>query len=584
MTATRPNTRHLRLVLGVAIAAALPFAPWVSRSEGLTLAAAALTYVIGSWVFEAIAARRPGFPARALTPLLGLVVITVVMIAIPRTLEAGLVLFVLGVAFSTYVGGRTLGLWLSAGALVAAVIADYLAPEANRVDRATLVAFAIVVPLVAVVVDKLTAERRRTAAALSRLHDELGAAEAQPDLIATLESIASSIGHAVDATVALVMLRDGGRPAVAAHATVSSSLKRDEVEWLTRVELELGTESPLNRLIGRPPFVVVDLEIDPRFVDWATPWARTLRTLACRTLVLAPLRLGGNVIGVVAAAFDHDHTPDRQDLAILQAYAERASRIVARARSYDRERSAALKLAEATEEKSEFLGAVSHELRTPLTAVKGFVDTVLLHWDGLPDERRRDLLDRASTNADELNRLIGQLLDFSRLDGSRIKLSPRSIAVSDVVASVLDDLGPTLAGHRVSVEVDDAVVVADQRAFAQVLTNLLTNAAKYSPSGSAITVRAEAGDTEVVVSVADHGSGIPLDEQDRVFDRFYQSPSNGASRRGTGIGLSIAKRFTEMQGGRIRVESIPDVGSTFFVTMPSESSPLAEAARAEATA
>jgi two-component system sensor histidine kinase KdpD len=164
-------------------------------------------------------------------------------------------------------------------------------------------------------------------------------------------------------------------------------------------------------------------------------------------------------------------------------------------------------------------------------------------------------------------------------------LSPRPIAVADVVASVLDDLGPALAGHRVRVEADGAVVVADQRAFGQVLMNLLTNAAKYSPSGAPITIRTELGDSEVVVSVADHGSGIPLDEQDRVFDRFYQSPSNGATRRGTGIGLSIAKRFTEMQGGRIRVESIPGVGSTFFVTMPSApSSPVAAAARAEVTA
>jgi signal transduction histidine kinase len=572
-------TRHLRLVLGLGIAAALPFAPWVTRSEGLTLSAAALTYVIGSWVVEAIAARRPGFPARALIPLLGLVVITVVMVAIPRTLEAGLALFVLGVAFSTYVAGRTLGLWLSVGAVSAAVVAVYLAPEADRVDGATLLAFAMVVPLVAVVVDRLTAERRRTATALSRLHDELGAAEAQPDLAATLDSIASSIGHAVHTTVALVMLHDGEKPAVAAHTGVPSSPTRDEVDWLTCAELELGARSPLIRLSGRSPLVVVDLEIDPRFVDWSTPWARTLRALACRTLVLAPLRLGGDVIGVVAAAFDHDRSPDGQDLAILQAYAERASRIVVRARSYDRERTAALKLAEATEEKSEFLGVVSHELCTPLTAVKGFVDTVVLHWDRLPETQRRELLDRASTNADELNRLVGQLLDFSRLDGSTVKLSPRSVGVSDVVTTVVGDLGPVLADHRLHVDVDGAVVVADPRAFGQVLMNLLTNAAKYSPSGAPITIRAETGDSDVVVSVADHGSGIPLDEQDRVFDRFYQSPSNGGARRGTGIGLSIAKRFTKMQGGRIGVESIPGVGSTFFVTMPAESSPVAEAAR-----
>jgi signal transduction histidine kinase len=571
------RTRHLRLVLGIAIAAALPFAPWVSRGEGLTLSVAAGIYVVGAWVLEAIAARRPRFPVRALIPLLGLVVITVVMMAIPRTLEAGLVLFVLGVAFSTYVGGRTLGLWLSTGAVAAAVAANVLAPEGDRVDGATLAVFAVLVPLLAVVVDWLTAERRRTTAALARLHDVLGAVEAQPDLAATLDSIAASISQTVGATVAIVMLRDGGDLAVAARARAASSLAPAEVEWLTRIELELGRESPFGGRLDGAQLVMGDLERDPRFTRWSTPWARTLRGLGCRALVLAPLRLGGDVIGMVAAAFAQSGHPEKQDLAFLEAYADRASRIVVRARSYDRERAAALKLADAAEQKSEFLDVVSHELRTPLTAVKGFVDTVLLHWDRLPDGRRRELLDRASTNADELNRLVGQLLDFSRLDASGVALSPRPTEVSDVVARVLDDLGPALAEHHVDVDVDGAVVLADPRAFGQVLTNLLTNAARFSRSGASIGVRAETGAGDVTVSVVDHGTGIPLEEQDRVFDRFYQSPPDGTSRRGTGIGLSIAKRFTEMQGGRIRVESLPGVGSTFFVTMPAASSPAPHA-------
>jgi signal transduction histidine kinase len=111
--------------------------------------------------------------------------------------------------------------------------------------------------------------------------------------------------------------------------------------------------------------------------------------------------------------------------------------------------------------------------------------------------------------------------------------------------------------------------------------NLLTNAAKFSPPGTPIAVRAEPSDGEIVVSVTDRGGGIPLEEQDRIFDRFYQSPANARSRRGTGIGLTIAKRFTELQGGRIRVESVPGVGSTFFVTMPAAPSPVAPAEREE---
>jgi signal transduction histidine kinase len=583
MTGTTPKgtARHLRLGLGLAIAAALLFAPGVTRSEGLTLAIAAIAYAVGSWVFETIAARRPGFPARVLIPVLGLIVITVVIIAIPRTLEAGLVLFILGAAFTTYVGGLKLGLWLSAGAVSAAVVANFLAPDSIQVDGATLTAFAVLVPLLVVIVDRLTAERRRTTAALARLHDVLGAVESQPDLAATLDSIAASIGQNVAATVAAVILRDGDNVAAAARANVPSTLTPAEVDRLTRVELEVGHASPLVGRVGRTPLLVADLHGGGRFAEWSTPWARTLRELGCRKLVVAPLRLGGDVIGVVAAAFAQPGRPRTDDLTFLEAYADRASRVIVRARAYDREHTAGLSIAEAARAKSEFLALVSHELRTPLTAVKGFVDTVLLHWNQLPDDRRRELLDRASVNADELNRLVGQLLDFSRLDAARARLSPGPVLVSDVVTRVLDDLGPAVAEHRVDVDPDGAVVLADENAFGQVLMNLLTNAAKFSPSGAAITVRAEPGDDEIVVSVADHGTGIALDEQDRIFDRFYQSPSNMLTRRGTGIGLTIAKQFTEMQGGRIRVESLPGVGSTFFVTMPAAETPAPDGERAE---
>lgn len=570
MTGTKPTAtaRRLRLWLGLAIAAVLPFAPGVTRAEGVTLSIAAAGYVIGAWAFEVIAARRPRFPATALTAVLGLAVITVVIIAIPHTLEAGLVLYVLGVTFSTYVGGRMLGLCLSAGAAAAAVVADALAPEAHRVDGATLAVFVVLLPVLAIAVDRLTAEHRRTSGALARLHDVLGAVEAQPDLSATLDSIAASIAHTVDATVAGVILRDGDRFAVAARTSMASSLTPPEVDWLTQVELELSPAGPLVGGREHHSRFVADLEHDPRLLAWSTPWARALRGLGCHTLVRAPLRLGGDVVGVIVAAFGSTGRPDRDDLAFLDAFVDRASPIVVRASAYDRERIAALKLSEAAEEKTQFLGLVSHELRTPLTAVKGFVDTVLQHWDRLPEHRRRELLDRASTNADELNRLVGQLLDFSRLDAAALRLSPQPIALVDAVEHVVEDLRPALGDHRVSVEVDEVTLFADRAALGRVLTSLLTNAAKFSPAGAPITVRAEASGDAVVVSVADHGTGIPPDEQDRIFDRFYQATSNTLSRRGTGIGLSIAKRLVEMQGGRIRVESIPGVGSTFFVTMP----------------
>jgi signal transduction histidine kinase len=238
------------------------------------------------------------------------------------------------------------------------------------------------------------------------------------------------------------------------------------------------------------------------------------------------------------------------------------------AQASEREHAVADKLAQADQQKSEFLALVSHELRTPLTAVKGFVDTVLLHWDKLPDDRRRDLLTRASSNADELGRLVRQLMEFGRTESGPIQIAPDKLDVAAAVDLALLGIAPVTAGHRLEVEVPDGLVVdADADAFNHVLVNLLTNAMKFSPAGSLVTVGARRAEGEVVVSVADQGAGIAPDEQERIFDRFYQS-RNGNHARGTGIGLTIAQRFTAQHGGRIWVDSEPGRGATFSFTMP----------------
>jgi signal transduction histidine kinase len=235
----------------------------------------------------------------------------------------------------------------------------------------------------------------------------------------------------------------------------------------------------------------------------------------------------------------------------------------------------ATKLAEADEQKSEFLALVSHELRTPLTAVKGFVDTVLLHWDRLPDDRRRELLTRASSNADELGRLVRQLMEFGRTETGPIEIAPTELHVSRAVDVALTGIAPVVAHHQVDVDVPAGLAVdADADAFNHVLVNLLTNAVKFSPAGSRICVRARQEGDVVAVSVADEGIGIAPDEQERIFDRYYQSRS-GDRARGTGIGLTIAQRFTAQHGGQIWVDSEPGVGSTFSFTMPAVSTSAA---------
>jgi len=262
--------------------------------------------------------------------------------------------------------------------------------------------------------------------------------------------------------------------------------------------------------------------------------------------------------GVVVGAAPYLPRYRRRQRDLLEQWAEAS----------EREHAVADKLTQADQQKSEFLALVSHELRTPLTAVKGFVDTVLLHWDKLPDDRRRELLTRASSNADELGRLVRQLMEFGRTESGPIQIAPDNLDVAAAVDLALLGIAPVTAGHRLEVDVPDGLVVdADADAFNHVLVNLLTNAVKFSPAGSLVMVGARRAEGEVVVSVADEGAGIAPDEQERIFDRFYQS-RNGNHARGTGIGLTIAQRFTAQHGGRIWVDSEPGRGATFSFTMP----------------
>jgi signal transduction histidine kinase len=232
------------------------------------------------------------------------------------------------------------------------------------------------------------------------------------------------------------------------------------------------------------------------------------------------------------------------------------------------------KLADMDQQKGELLALVSHKVGTPVTAVKKFVDHMRVHWGELPEASRRDLLDRASVHVEELNRLVSQLRDFTRLDARRVTMTPQPMLVSDAVQRALEDLRPVLADHEVFVDIPDGLaILADVRAFGDVLTHLLTNAAKFSSAGRRIIISGSMVDGAVDMSISDEGSGIPREEQKLIFDPFYQSPTNKASRRGTGIGLTIAKRFIEMQGGEIAVVSEPGLGSTFWVTMPPATGP-----------
>jgi len=236
--------------------------------------------------------------------------------------------------------------------------------------------------------------------------------------------------------------------------------------------------------------------------------------------------------------------------------------------AFEREREASRRLREVDRLRSDFLSTVSHELRTPLTAIRGFADLLVEHWDATDGEQRKALVQRIAGAGLRLDRLIEDLLDFTRLERGQLGIELGAQPVAGLVEEALRHVAVSLERHEVEVDLEPGLVaLVDEAAIARVFVNLLTNAAKFSPAGSTISIRAvDAGD-RIAVSVIDRGSGIPEEEQDRIFERFYRAQGGSARRPGTGVGLAIVKEFTEAQGGEVHLRSTVGEGSEFTIRL-----------------
>jgi signal transduction histidine kinase len=213
------------------------------------------------------------------------------------------------------------------------------------------------------------------------------------------------------------------------------------------------------------------------------------------------------------------------------------------------------------------VSTVSHELRSPLTSVKGYTSLLLHRWDRLPDDQKRLMLEQVHHDADRVTRLVGELLDISRLETGRLVLRRQMVDLAALARSVVDTVGmayPELRGE-VDVAPDVPAVYADPDKLEQVLTNLVENAAKYGdPVGVRVVGRVDDG--RVSVSVSDRGPGIAPDDLPRVFTKFFRREHGRPT--GTGLGLWISRGLVEAHGGRLTVASNPGEGATFCFTLP----------------
>ena len=284
------------------------------------------------------------------------------------------------------------------------------------------------------------------------------------------------------------------------------------------------------------------------------------------TVAVLPLQARGRTFGVLslsrAASGRHFST---SDLTMAEAFVSRAAIALDNAQLYK-------ELEHADRQKNEFLSMLAHELRNPLAPIRSAVDVLRLCTQHDPDVTwAQDVIDRQVTH---MVRLVDELLDVSRITRGKIRLELAVLDLARIIAAAVETSRPLIdAGrhHLTSSPPDECVWVhADQARLAQVLSNLLNNAAKYTPPGGTIWISASRHGGDAVISVRDTGVGIPPDMLSRVFDLFQQvDRSIDRSQGGLGIGLTLARRLVEMHGGSIEATSAgPGQGSEFVVRLP----------------
>jgi len=236
-------------------------------------------------------------------------------------------------------------------------------------------------------------------------------------------------------------------------------------------------------------------------------------------------------------------------------------------RALEAEREQAMQLREVDEMKNTFLQAVSHDLRTPLAAILGLAVTLERHDLELNAKEAKELASRIAANARKLDRIVNDLLDLDRLGRGIVE---PNLALVDVGALVVQILGSSelLAGREVHTDAETVRAQVDPAKVERIVENLLANAVRHTPAGTAIWVRVSPQDEGVLLVVEDEGPGVPVEYREQIFEPFRQGPGVPEHSPGVGIGLALVARFAELHGGRAWMEDRPGGGASFRVWLP----------------
>ncbi|HXV84281.1 MAG TPA: GAF domain-containing protein [Candidatus Binatia bacterium] len=387
-------------------------------------------------------------------------------------------------------------------------------------------------------------------------------ASSPTDLQPVMDTIAESVARLCEANDALIFRLAG------------DSLMRFANFGSLPAELGGGTVISRNSIPGR---AVIDREIvhihDLAAIPESELWARFARRVGVRTALAIPLLREGIPIGVIMIRRTEVRPFSEKQIALLKTFADQAVIAIENVRLFKELEDKNRQIEAANRHKSEFLANMSHELRTPLNAIIGFSEVLGERMFGELNEKQAEYTDDILTSGRHLLSLINEILDLSKVEAGRMELELATFDLPLAIDNARTFVRERAVKHGINLDVtiDDRLgeFVGDERKIKQVLLNLLSNAVKFTPEGGRIGINARQADGSVEISVSDTGIGIAPEDQSRIFEEFRQVGGDNAKKvEGTGLGLTLAKKFVELHGGTIWVESEVGKGSTFTFTLP----------------
>ena len=387
------------------------------------------------------------------------------------------------------------------------------------------------------------------------------------DLDPVLRSLVKSAAELCEAQHALFyrMGEDGLRPE--AWYNVSD----EYIEYRRQHPIPVNDKQVMGRvLLTRVPVHVHDVLADK---DYAAPASQKLGEY--RTVLGVPVLREGVPIGVIGVFRTEVRPFLERQISLVATFADQAAIAIENVRLFNEIQEKSRQLEIAGKHKSEFLANMSHELRTPLNAIIGFSEVLIDRMFGELNEKQADYLNDIHTSGKHLLSLINDILDLSKIEAGRMDLEPSSFDVPNALANALTLIRERATRHSIALDlqVDPEMgeLKADERKFKQILLNLLSNAVKFTPDGGRVEVHAKKDGGTLEVAVRDTGIGIAPEDQSAVFEEFRQVGRHYTNKNeGTGLGLALTKRFVELHGGRLWLESEPGKGSTFTFTIPGQ--------------